>query len=95
MDPVTAFGLAGTVLDFTCFAWGLISGGKQIYQSANGTVTENESLTVVISDLNRIAEDLCRGSNPRTRAELAVTDLAEDCKSESDKLLVSSTPPGI
>ena len=87
MEPVTAFGLAGTILDFTLFAWGLMKGATEIYNSATGSLTENDSLMVVVSDLNRIAEELSQGSNLKTRAELAVESLAGDCKAESERLL--------
>ena len=87
MDPVTAVQLAAAVVDFTCLAWGLIRGTKNIYHSVNGTLGENERIEVVIRDLGRIARDLGRGTTGCTDPELAVKQLADDCKEESDKLL--------
>jgi len=87
MDPVTAVQLTAAVIDFTCFAWGLIRGTKDIYHSVNGTLDENERIEVVIRDLDRIAGDLGRSTTGHLAPELAIKQLAEDCKEESVKLL--------
>jgi hypothetical protein len=87
MDPVTAIGLAASILNFVSFSWGLIKGTTEIYHSANGALEENERIEVVIRDLDRIAGDLGKGCTGSTSPELAVKELAEDCKEDSAKLL--------
>ena len=87
MDPITAIGLAAAVVDFVGFSWGLVTGAREIYRSANGTLDENAHLEDIMVDLDSIADDLNKTSPGRTRAERAIKQLAEDCQGESAELL--------
>jgi hypothetical protein len=87
MDPITAIGLAAAVVDFVGFSWGLVTGAREIYRSANGTLDENAHLEDIMVDLDSIADDLNKTSPGRTRAERAIKQLAGDCQVESAALL--------
>ena len=88
MDPITAIGLAAAVIDFVGFSWGLVTGAREIYRSANGTLDENKHLEDIMGDLDSIADDLNETSPGGTRAERAIKQLAKDCQAESAALLV-------
>ena len=51
MDPLTAIGLAGNLLQFIEFAAKIISKGNRIRQSADGLLEEYHDLEIVTSDL--------------------------------------------
>jgi len=51
MDPLTAIGLAGSVVQFVSFACNLVSKTKEIHGSSAGVTKDGESLEVVYSQL--------------------------------------------
>ena len=87
MVSLSAISLASNIIDFIGFSWGLIKGTKEIYRSTKGTLDENERLEVVIRDLGRISKNLSRDTTGSTDSELAVKQLAEDCREDSAQLL--------
>lgn len=87
MDPVSAIGLASSILTFVDFSWKLVQGTLEIYHSPDGTSDENARLEHVIADLDLLADSLQTGVSARTRAERNIKDLAEDCREDSKALL--------
>ena len=58
MDPLSALGLAGTVLQFIDFAYKLVSGSVEIYKSTGGLTAENEFLEVIAEDVRQRSDDI-------------------------------------
>jgi len=87
MDPVSAVGLASSIITFVDFSWKLIAGSLEIYRSLDGSLQENARLEDVIDDLDSIAEDLEKTTSGRTKSERAIRRLAEECRSDAKVLL--------
>lgn len=51
MDPLTALGVAGIVVQFVDFGIRVVSKGNKIYHSADGSLAENNDLETVANDL--------------------------------------------
>ena len=62
MDPFSALGLTSSLLTFIDFAGKFISGGLEIYYSAHGTSTVNQT----VEDVTRDLKDLCNNLGPTT-----------------------------
>ncbi|EFX03145.1 hypothetical protein CMQ_3074 [Grosmannia clavigera kw1407] len=58
MDPVTAIGLASSIIAFVDFGWKLIKGAKEIYDAADGTLEENRSREAVVLEMKRLTVQL-------------------------------------
>ncbi|KAF4630952.1 hypothetical protein G7Y89_g7182 [Cudoniella acicularis] len=54
MDPITAFSVAGTVIQFVDFGSELLSGAHEIYKSTAGSLTVNEELELVTADFRAV-----------------------------------------
>jgi hypothetical protein len=58
MDPLTAFSLAGTIIQFVDFGSKLFSEGRALYGSTTGALTANEELELILIDLRAIIAKL-------------------------------------
>jgi len=92
MDPFSALGLAGNIVQFVDFSSKLISAGVEIYKSTDGISQRNMELIEVFEDLNSITEALNEGSTNKNKRgyskdEIALMDIALKCKVLADKLL--------
>jgi ankyrin repeat protein len=88
MDPVSALSLAGNILQFVELSAKLVSKGNAIFNSANGTLEENDRLEVVSSRLREHSLDLGRSiSTPHTQNELALVAICRSCIDIVDELL--------
>jgi hypothetical protein len=82
IDPFTAIGLAGNIVQFLDFSGTLISKGTEIYRSAHGSSTTNLELELVYNDLFNLSKTLA--STPTTMSQVG--------KSQSDKIaLIASS----
>ena len=50
MDPLSAFSLAGTILEFTRFGISLLNDGRELYKSAHGTLSANDQLELAAAE---------------------------------------------
>jgi hypothetical protein len=64
MDPLTAFSLAGTIIQFVDFGKKLFSGARTLYESTTGALTANEELELVLIDLRAIITKLKQSPHP-------------------------------
>jgi len=51
MDPLSALSIAGTVVQFVDFGLNIVSKGRRIYRSGNGTLSEYHDLELLTNDL--------------------------------------------
>ena len=92
LDPLTALGLAGNIVQFVDFGAKLFSSGVEIYQSVDGALPRNAQLTTIVKDLSSLSEGL-GGTGKKATAyklskdEIALEDLADQCKILADSLL--------
>lgn len=86
MDPVTAIGLASSILTFIEFSWELVTGAYEISKSTTGSTLENTHIGSVIEDLERVTEDLIPDLEPTTKHGKALRQLAERCNKLSKDL---------
>jgi hypothetical protein len=84
MDPLTAIGLAGAVVQFVSFSHELVSIGKEIYGSASGLRTESVELELVIKDLSETHASVRHNASAvlqdRTPQENNLISLVEQCE---------------
>jgi hypothetical protein len=92
-DPLTAVGLAGSIIQFVDFSSRLVSKSQAIHRSANGELVENEHLEQTTTDLLRLQATLQQGLHSRlsakelTKDEQALHDLSKTCVEVGTKLL--------
>ena len=58
LDPITALGVAGNVMQVIDFSYKLVSEGNKIYHSTNGALEENRAAEELASDLARLTSGL-------------------------------------
>lgn len=87
LDPISALGLASSILAIIDFSWELITGTVEIYRSTDGSSDENARLEDVTSDLRALAESLEQGNPVKTQAERNLKRLAGDCREDAQTLL--------
>ena len=88
MDPLSAIGLAGTILQFVDFSSNLIAGTYEVYKSAEGTTAENADISAIVGDLYLLSDDLDFDLLGSTKHEKALKILAGKCRELSESLIV-------
>ena len=58
LDPLTALGLAGNVLQVISFTVDLVSEGNRIYNAADGALEENRDSATIADDLDKLSAGL-------------------------------------
>ncbi|KAJ9148903.1 hypothetical protein NKR23_g4545 [Pleurostoma richardsiae] len=91
MDPVTAFGLAGAVVQFLEFSSKLVKGAVEVYHSTSGVTAELRDLDITTNDLKALTQRL---RVPAPNGHLSPGDqnlivLKEECGRLSDELLAA------
>jgi hypothetical protein len=86
MEPLVAIGLAGNILQFIDFCYNVISGINKVCSSASGMTPENEGLSVLVDDLNAVAQTLLTDIPAKTENEKQLCALATDCYTFSEEL---------
>jgi hypothetical protein len=101
MDPLSALGLAGNVVQFVQFATSLFKGTKQIYLSASGISDDHESLEDIYEKLLVFCTELEAGScqaiggdgvltsDLQENSPSPITELASRCAQDCRQLLKS------
>ncbi|RDL35943.1 uncharacterized protein BP5553_06555 [Venustampulla echinocandica] len=102
MDPFTALGVAGNIVQFVDFAAKLISKSREIYHSVDGASSQHLDLQEIASNLNRLngrlQEDLRHqivsttaypslGHGGSGRAEKELGVINTKCAEEAGKLI--------
>jgi len=92
VDPIAALGVAGNVVQFVQFASEVISEGKRIYRSGDGTASDNHDLEIVTSDLILLQSKIAKStegslSNDAPGEEVALRRICEVANELATKLL--------
>ncbi|OCL14115.1 hypothetical protein AOQ84DRAFT_281775 [Glonium stellatum] len=98
LDPLSALGLCGNIVQFIDFGAKLISKSTELYKSASGASAENLDLALIADDLRALSESLAdpasaisasgRAMNiPPTNNELRIQVLAQKCRELAEQLL--------
>ncbi|PMD31786.1 hypothetical protein L207DRAFT_500844 [Hyaloscypha variabilis F] len=87
MDPITAIGLASSIVSFIDFSWSLLTGAKELYESGRRRTKENARISSIVDDLHEYALDLTVGGEGASKHEKALRSLANDCCALSEELV--------
>ncbi|PNP85102.1 hypothetical protein FNYG_01627 [Fusarium nygamai] len=80
LDPVTAIGLASSIVAFVDFSAKLVKGSIEIYQASDGTLTENRSSQAVAVAMERFAARfVIQQLSQPSDEEKELVDLATKC----------------
>jgi hypothetical protein len=91
MDPITAIGLAGTIVQFIDFGSKLVTSTCEIYNSAQDTSKNHQHLDTITATLS----GLCAGLSPANRSTSinstasveALSRLSHYCQKDAEALL--------
>jgi len=84
MDPITAIGLASSILTFIECATEIVTGTYEVYHSVAGTTDENAHIEAVTEDLHEVTAHLSSNLAGRTKHEKALKDIGSKCEKLSD-----------
>lgn len=87
MDPITAIGLASSLITFVEFATKIVTGTYEVYTSSEGTTVTNAHIDTIISDLEEAATDLETELPGKSKHERALKELASKCNKVAGELL--------
>ncbi|KAK0612233.1 hypothetical protein B0T14DRAFT_572049 [Immersiella caudata] len=89
MDPITAVGLASSIITFVEFGVKLVGGAREIYFSTTGKTAQNATAELVVNELKLWSTRLVPPVRVRapTDEETSVYNLAEECRAICDEML--------
>lgn len=86
MDPVSAVGLASSILTFIEFAATLVTGAVKTYRSENGAFDDDKHLDEAIDELDSLSSLLDTRPSCKTEAERRIARIAVNCRADSKVL---------
>jgi predicted nuclease with TOPRIM domain len=89
LEPLTAIGLAGTLIQFVDFSSKIVSKASAIYASADGALPENQDAETVAQSLQVLDAKIRAGlaTSSGTKSEEALKELCGECDSVAQELL--------
>ncbi|KAF2232431.1 hypothetical protein EV356DRAFT_505166 [Viridothelium virens] len=88
MDPFTALGLAGNIVQFLDFTLKLVSGRRTIYRSTEGASEGDSALQTIVTALSNLSNQLtistARGT---TNVSPTLRRMAFDCQDVAQELV--------
>ncbi|CZR67413.1 uncharacterized protein PAC_17312 [Phialocephala subalpina] len=94
MDPLSAFGLAASIVQFIDFTDTLFSGTFEIFKSATGNTKANFDLMTVTNDLNSLNQDLrsslakaTSAGKSLSKADIELDDICKSCSDVAGQLI--------
>jgi hypothetical protein len=84
MDPLTAIGLVGNIVQFVEFGLKLISKSASLYRSSEGTLLENSAIEAATAHLLILNEKL--QDNTNTTGDATLERLCEKCRLIGEEL---------
>ena len=95
LDPFSALGLAGNVVQFVDFGTKLFSEAAELYHSVDGTLQVNAQLEAITEDLSILSAELGSASfyeaQPLSADVKNLMNLALSCEELADELLLVLT----
>ena len=89
LDPLTAIGLCGNIVQFVDFCSKVVSKAHRIYRSADGSLTENLDAETISRDLLYLTAKVEAGLRPSpTQEDQALQDLCDGCNDVAQELLI-------
>jgi len=88
LDPITALGVAGNVVQFIDFGLKATSKAREIHRSADGALAENVDLEVVTADLGAVAGKFLARGLPMTGSD-GLDDISRRCTKAAMELLAA------
>jgi hypothetical protein len=84
LDPLSAIGLAGSIVQFISFAHEMVSLGKEIYKPPTGARQESAEIGAMLKDLSRLHQSLrCEwdlNDGHQSKEEKTLLNLVEQCE---------------
>jgi hypothetical protein len=90
LDPISALGLAGNVVQFVEFCGNVVSESRRNYRSTTDTSLENTELESIAEDLRRLTTQLHSSDGDRAisaAGDQELTKLLVSCNEVADELL--------
>ena len=89
LDPFTALGLAGNVVQFVDFGSKLVSEARDIYRSTSGNSTRNAQLLNSAGSFRRLSDHLAESTKAPfpSQDQDDLTQFAESCRKTVDELI--------
>jgi hypothetical protein len=82
LDPLTALGVAGTIVQFVDFTVKLMSKSHELYKSTDGALVGNKDLEAIAANLNRLTERLRTDMNRHLLPPVKAIKLRDDVSSK-------------
>ena len=95
LDPLSALGLAGNVIQLVDFSWKLLSRTNSLYKASDGASLENREMGMIANDLSRLTNRMHVSLQVTTRSamltadEEGLRDLSEACEGVARELLAA------
>ncbi|KAF2103047.1 hypothetical protein NA57DRAFT_72032 [Rhizodiscina lignyota] len=92
LDPLSAFALAGTIVQFIDFTSKVAAGTHEIYKSREGSLVKHENLKRMTADLATLSKTLRDGSSKVLGSKFTANDqsiatIAQRCEEDANLLL--------
>jgi len=88
LDPLSAIGLAGNIVQFVDFSFKLVTETRSIYHSTSGVTTENVLLSAIADDIQKLSDGLEFSPSRRTAASISgLQSLAVEAQEVAKELL--------
>lgn len=91
-EPLAVLSVASAIVQFVDFSSKLLVAGYGAYKSNDGTTDDNAQVSRVYTDLKSVAERLAQlpghSTLKQSADEIALYDLAQDCKRLADRLVL-------
>ena len=87
MDPVSAFSLAGTILQFIDSGSKFIGLAWKLYRTENGGSKTLSELTKLTKNLDQVLDHLASSSSNPQGQHSGISELADDCQAVGNHLL--------
>lgn len=85
MDPLSAVGLAGNIVQFVQFSCSLVSTTTDIYRSESGQLQSNVELDIIAKDISQLCVSIRQGVTGQKNVQLS--QLAAACQPVADDLV--------
>jgi hypothetical protein len=86
LDPITALGVAGSLIQFIDFGLKATSKAREIHKSATGALSDNIDIEILTDDLAKVVTKL-EVSSGRTTGNDGLNDICKRCTTAANHLM--------